>query len=140
MSRNSSKGERPKRSKVNAFFLRGLVTVLPVVFTVFIFVVVINFVNSYVTAPINGTIYWTLEHNGLGWRALRSMGIEPYDPKYVHLSALPVELRSQFTSAGPTKEVMQSISDYRARHEDFFRDFDATSIRSSVWPCRSWSC
>jgi uncharacterized membrane protein len=95
---------------------------------VFIFVVVINFVNSYVTAPINGTIYWTLEHNGLGWRALRSMGIEPYDPKYVHLSALPVELRSQFTSAGPTKEVMQSISDYRARHEDFFRDFDELAI------------
>ena len=59
--RSATRGGKRKKS----FFLRGVVTVLPAVLTLFILVTVVQFAKNYVTTPINTAIYWCLEGNGV---------------------------------------------------------------------------
>ena len=108
---------KQKPSRFLRFFLRGLITLLPIVLTLVIFGLLLQMVRTYVTGPINSGIYWSLEHNAIGWSALRAMGIDPYDEAFRDPLLLPglsaVEL-----------------AEYRADNESFFlRDFEDLGIR-----------
>ena len=74
-----------------AFFFRGVVTLLPVVLTLVIFGLLFQMVDRYVTGPINSTIYWSLERNALGWKALDVIGLDPLSEEYLDMAALPPE-------------------------------------------------
>jgi uncharacterized membrane protein len=94
--RSAARGGKRKKS----FFLRGVVTVLPAVLTLFILVTVVQFAKNYVTTPINTVIYWCLEGNGVGWKILGTVGIDPLSDEFLNPEALPVELRSQLDRTG----------------------------------------
>lgn len=117
-----------KRSRATAFFLRGLLVILPVVFTLAIFVIVINFVNQYVTSPINRAIYWSLEHNAAGWKTLRSMRIEPYDAEYLDVRLLPLGLQHKFDREGYSVDFAEEVGRHREKHESFFRDLEELGV------------
>lgn len=120
---------RTKRTRTAAFFFRGLVTLLPVVLTVFIFVTVYNFVATYVTGPINSTIYWSLESNGLGWRALTLLDVDPYDVEFLDADALTFDLRDEAELHGyDSDEFKLALFNERVDNEDFFRDLEALAI------------
>ncbi len=126
----ASKIGTKKRSRATAFFLRGLLVILPVVFTLAIFVVVINFVNQYVTSPINRAIYWSLEHNAVGWRVLRELRIEPYDAEYLDVRLLPLGLQHKFDREGYSVEFADDVGRHREKSESFFRDLEELGINA----------
>jgi len=123
------KGRKSKRSRAALFFLRGLVTLLPVVLTVFVIVTVINFVSVYVTGPINRTIYWSLESNGVGWSVLDWMGVDPYGKQFFEPDALELELRELREREGFESPVFQAaLANHRDDSVTFLRDFEALAI------------
>lgn len=132
MAKHDPRSGKKKRSKPGGFFLRGIVTLLPVVLTVVIIVLVINFVRSYVTQPINNTIYWALESNGLGWRALRLVDVEPYNLEYLRTATLPVspvDIKGLGERQGYDSDAFkQRLAEYRRNQQSFFRDFDRLAI------------
>lgn len=81
-------------SSLTGFFFRGVVTLLPVVLTLVVFGLLIQMVNRYVTGPINGVIYWSLERNAVGWQALNLIGIDPLASDYLATELLPIDLQS----------------------------------------------
>ncbi|HVS11873.1 MAG TPA: DUF502 domain-containing protein [Planctomycetota bacterium] len=122
--------EPARRHAVHRFFLRGLITLLPVVVTAFILVAAYRFVAGYVTGPVNSVIYWSLEHNALGWRALGATGLDPYSVDYLEPSALPLELQELLRERGYSDPEFQAqLARYRAAQESFFRDFDDLAIQ-----------
>lgn len=120
---------RSKRSSAARFFLRGLVTLLPVVLTVFIFVTVYNFVDKYVTGPINGVIYWSLESNGAGWGALALLDVDPYSVEFLDPDSLTLDLRDNAKTHGfDSDEFKLALFNERVDHETFFRDLESLAI------------
>lgn len=112
-----------KRRK--SFFLRGLVTVLPPVLTIFILFSVVRFADAYVTGPINSVIYWSLEENALGWRILAKLGIDPLDPTFVDAGALPDELRRSLEENGRNSDAFRrDLEIARAPHLGWFFDLE----------------
>ncbi|MDP6538039.1 MAG: DUF502 domain-containing protein [Planctomycetota bacterium] len=125
--RKRSPARRAKRKK--SFFLRGVVTVLPAVLTLFILVTVVQFAKSYVTTPINTVIYWCLEGNGLGWQVLRSVGIDPLSEEFLNPDALPVELRSELDRAGLDSPAFRNgLAALHESRSSPVRDLDALAI------------
>jgi len=116
-----------------AFFLRGVVTLLPVILTLVVFGLLFQMVNRYVTGPINSAIYWALERNSLGWRALDSLGIDPLSIDYLAPELLPLELQSLANSSPEgfnDRRFQERLSLYRHQHLGFFRDLNDLGIRS----------
>jgi uncharacterized membrane protein len=132
MSRPSKKPKRPPKKSFTLFFLRGLGALLPLVLTIFIFVTLINFVRTYVTTPINSTIYWSLESNGLGWKVLHRLSIDPYDPRFIDVEELPTaptNLKARYEEKGAyDPDFLKVLAEERTSEEGFFRDLDKLSI------------
>ena len=131
----STPSKPPSRPRVARFFLRGLITLLPMVLTLVVFGLLYQMVTTYVTTPINRGIYWTLERNGLGWKALDTLGIDPFDPVYLDTAVLPVDLENLARSSeggysDPTFSA--ALETYRDERVSFFRDFEELCIRPSA--------
>lgn len=127
---------RAKPRKHHSFFVRGLVVLLPTVLTIFIFVTVLNFVNTYLTKPINNTLLTLLDSNALGWRVLGLMEIDPFARPYLDVDELPVPLQERL---GPGRELGDlgsaaaeaAIHSHRDANLTFIRNFDALAIDRS---------
>lgn len=132
MSKPPKKTKKPQKKSLTLFFLRGLGALLPLVLTIFIFVTLINFVRTYVTTPINNTIYWSLESNGLGWKVLDKLYINPYEVRFLdtdELPTTPTNLRARFEEKGPDDADFQMVlAEDRASNETFLRDLDKLYI------------
>ena len=128
MSASKKKANKPPRKSITIFFLRGLGALLPLVLTMFVFVTLINFVRNYVTSPINNTIYWSLESNGLGWNVLDRLSIDPYDPRFLNraeILAEPTSLSTGLEKYGSTStEFLTELGAHRTEVEGFMRDLD----------------
>ncbi len=119
---------RRRRSKKGLFF-RGIVTLLPAVLTIFVFVTLLQFVDRYLTSPINRAISSFLEGNGLGWNVLRMMQIEPYDVAFLAEEDLTPDLRDLARREGLTSPTFQAaLADWRVGREEFFRDPEILAI------------
>lgn len=121
---------KAKNHRLQAFFLRGLIALLPIVFTVTILVAAYGFVTQYVTGPVNGVIYWSLEHNAAGWRALDAMGVDPLSHEFV-AKDLPRGLEDRLGSRGLTRsslEFTQVLAEYRRENMRFLRDLPELAI------------
>jgi uncharacterized membrane protein len=131
-SSSKSKSTSRKPKGLSGFFLRGIVTLLPVVLTVVIFGLLFQMVDRYVTGPINATIYWSLERNSLGWKALEGLGIDPLSSQYLDPSELPLEIQTLAQSSPEgfsDPRFAERVSLYRHEHLGFFRDLDTLAIR-----------
>ena len=133
-----SKAKAPRRAKpakprgprtLGGFFLRGIVTLLPVVLTLVVFGLLYQMIDRYVTGPINGAIYWSLERNTLGWNGLDRLGIDPLALDYLDEDLLPAEVR-EFAKDRPwtDKYVQEQLAIHREPHLDFFRDLEKLGI------------
>jgi len=112
-----------------SFFLRGLVTLLPAVFTLFVLVTVVQFADRYVATPINSTIYASLERTGFGWRVLRELGVDPAAVAYLDPDALPPDLAALLESDGPTgKAFHAALAEHRATSKGFLRDLERLAV------------
>lgn len=119
------------RRGLGTFFLRGIVTLAPVVLTVVAFGLLYQMVDRYVTGPINSVIYWSLETNSLGWRALRKMEIEPLDIAYLEPNLLPVEMQDQalsFAKRYSDPQFRVELKRYRDSIGDYIYDLDDLAI------------
>ena len=123
---------KPPRRSITLFFLRGLGALLPLVLTIFVFVTLINFVRTYVTTPINNTIYWSLESNGLGWKVLDQLAIDPYDVRFLDRTAVENDETGLATGleifGARSTEFGTELAALRAEEEGFLRDFEALYI------------
>jgi uncharacterized membrane protein len=132
MSTSPKKPRQP--SHLARFFFRGLLTLLPIVLTLIVFGFAYNVVTSYVTRPINRAIYWSLEHNALGWKALGLLDIDPYGSSYLDTAVLPPDLQSLATRVADgyeDPEFQRALGAYREGHAGFFRDFETLCIRET---------
>ncbi len=119
----------PPRPRRKSFFFRGLVAVLPVALTIFILAAVVRFAQDYVTGPINSVIYWSLEGNGLGWKLLRKLDIDPYDDEFLRPEALSAELQRTLEASGPRAEAFRSeLAILRDSRAGLLRDLDELAI------------
>ncbi|MFT5284730.1 MAG: putative membrane protein [Planctomycetota bacterium] len=125
-----SRQKRSKRSRLALLFLRGLVTVLPVVLTVFIFVTIFQFASTYVTRPVNNTIYWCLEGTALGWSTLAKLEIKPYDEGFIDIESLPLDLQTLGAQVGYQRSdnFNNQLALLRSDHEGFFRSSEELHI------------
>ena len=78
-TRNHHKKRKLKSRSRTGFFMRGMAVLLPTVMTVVIVASVLQFVSTYLTSPVNRSIYGFLEGNGFGWNLLSIMEIDPYE-------------------------------------------------------------
>jgi len=120
-------------SSLAAFFFRGVVTLLPVVLTLVVFGLLFQMVNRYVTGPINGVIYWSLERNAVGWQALHLLGIDPLASDYLATGLLPIDLQSLgATSPEGFNDLrfQEGLALYRHEHLGFLRDPDDLAIQA----------
>lgn len=116
---------KPPRS----FFLRGIITILPAVLTLFLLVTVVQFAQNYVTTPINSTIYWLLEGNALGWQVLDAVEIDPLDEGFLDPEALPPDLREALDEHKlDSDEFRSALLFYREPNLDLFRDLHELAI------------
>ena len=99
--RERRRQKREKKKQKN-FFVRGLVVLLPTVLTIFIFATVVQFVNTYLTKPINATILTVLDSNAIGWQALEMMDVDPRSKVFLDLEGLPMSLQDRI---GPGREL-----------------------------------
>ncbi len=126
--------KKPKRKKrkglpSKSFFLRGIITILPAVLTIFLLVTVVQFAQTYVTQPINSTIYWSLERNALGWKVLKSLEIDPTSQKFLDPDGLPPEAQEALRREGVQSEAFRNeLTILRDPELGFFRDLDALAI------------
>jgi uncharacterized membrane protein len=124
--------ERRKPRGIGGFFLSGLITLLPVVLTLVVFGLLFQLIDRYVTGPINDGIYWALEHNSLGWRALDGLGIDPFDPDYLEVEQLPADVRELAQLRGINDaQVRDMIANHREANLSFFRDLDELAIHET---------
>ena len=120
---------RSQRHGVGRFFFRGLVTVLPALLTLVVFGLLFQLVSQYVTAPINRAIYWSLDHNALGWKGLEALGIDPFDRTYLEEATLPIYLQDIARSSGAGSPAFrEALAAHRESHLSFFRDFSELGI------------
>jgi len=128
LSRSGSK--QPKKKKKKSFFVRGLVTLLPAVLTIVILVTVLQFVDKYLTSPINGAIYSLLDGNAAGWKVLALMEIDPYSREFLDEEALTTELKDALDEyGGPAAlEFQTALANYRDETSTFLRDYEALAI------------
>jgi len=125
--------QSPKPAGLSAFFFRGVVTLLPVVLTLVVFGLLVQMVNRYVTGPINGAIYWSLDRNALGWKALELLGIDPLSSDYLATELLPLDLQSiATTSPAGFKDprFQEALSVYRHERLGLLRDPDELALRA----------
>ena len=123
------KKQRPRIRKPKNFFLRGIISILPAVLTLFILVTVVQFAQNYVTTPINSTIYWLLEGNALGWKVLKSVDIYPLAPEFLDPESLPQEVQESMRKDGINNPAFQSELDILREPEmGFFRDLHSLAI------------
>lgn len=132
-ARRERRRQKRETKKKRNFFVRGLVVLLPTVLTIFIFATVVQFVNTYLTQPINGTILTILDSNALGWKALGAMDVDPRARQFIDMEELPVELQDrigQGRDLGPLEspQSLSAVEDYRERRYSFIRDFDKLAI------------
>jgi uncharacterized membrane protein len=130
-----SRQPRPQPSQAARFFLRGLITLLPIVLTLVVFGLAYNVVTTYVTRPINRTIYWSLEHNALGWKALDFLEINPYDPLFLDTDALPPHLKDAASRAPlgyQDPAFLAALAEHRDLHAGIFRNFEELAIRPTA--------
>ena len=138
---------RQKREKKKNFFVRGLVVLLPTVLTIFIFATVVQFVNTYLTKPINATILTALDSNALGWQALSLMDVDPRATTFLDLEGLPTSLQDRIGAGRElgtidSPEALAAVEDYRDERYTFIRDFgslaiDRATLRDSI-PVPKW--
>lgn len=131
-SRDKAQTPKPAAKKRN-FFVRGLVVLLPTVLTIFIFATVVQFVNRYLTKPINSGIETILVSNAVGWKVLALMGVDPSAPQFIDIDELPLALQERFgqdRELGPIDGPLAfaAVENYREEHYTFFRDFDRLAI------------
>jgi len=116
---------------LGGFFLRGIVTLLPVVLTLVVFGLLYQMIDRYVTGPINDGIYWSLERNTLGWKALERLGIDPLALKYLDESLLPTEVREYAKDRPWSNEyVREQLANYREPQLGFFCNLDDLGVHS----------
>lgn len=131
-------GERSVRTRGRSFVLRGLITLLPVVLTLFLLAILVQFLNRYVTGPVNSVIYALLERTTPGWAVLRSIGVDPEDPDLVQLEALPSELQDLGRQRGLLDPLFQErLADHRDASSFVLRDprrlgIDERELRDAV--------
>lgn len=130
--RERRRQKREKKKQKN-FFVRGLVVLLPTVLTIFIFATVVQFVNTYLTKPINATILTVLDSNAVGWQALGMMDVDPRAKTFVDLESLPTSLQDRIgvgrelgTIDAP--EALAAIENHREERYTFVRDFGSLAI------------
>lgn len=124
-----AKKSRPKIRKPKNFFLRGIITILPAVLTLFILVTVVQFAQNYVTTPINSTIYWLLEGNALGWKVLKSVEINPLADEFLDPDLLPQEALESLRKDGIKSEAFKKELDILREPEmGLFRDLHGLAI------------
>jgi uncharacterized membrane protein len=121
---------KAKKKKLNrSFFLRGVITILPAVMTLFILVTVVQFARNYVTTPINSTIYWMLEGNTLGWKVLEQVDINPLDAEFLDEEALPQDALAALREGGIQGSAFKSeLEILRNPEMHFFRDLQRLAI------------
>lgn len=121
------RGRKKKLKK--SFFLRGVITILPAVLTLFILVTVVQFARNYVTTPINSTIYWLLEGNTLGWKVLEQVDIDPLSVEFLDEEALPQDALLALRESGIQSEAFKSeLKIFREPEMYFFRDLGSLAI------------
>jgi uncharacterized membrane protein len=121
---NSSTGRTRK-----SFLLRGVIRLLPAVLTIAVLTVVVQFVNRYVTSPVNAGLYWSLERNALGWDVLGSIDIDPNDINFVDADLLPGELQDLARREGTVSATFQQrLTEYRETEAGFFRNLHTLAI------------
>jgi hypothetical protein len=118
-------GPRRRTRSRKSMFFRGMVTLLPAVLTIFVFVTVLQFVDRYLASPINGAISSFLEGNALGWEVLRVMDVDPHDVEFVSENKLPLDLRDAARRDGLDSASFQAkLSNWREGRSRFFRNYD----------------
>lgn len=123
------KKSRPKIRKPKNFFLRGIITILPAVLTLFILVTVVQFAQNYVTTPINSTIYWLLEGNALGWKVLKSVDINPLADEFLDPDVLPQDVQESLRNSGINSPAFENELDILREPEmGFFRDLHGLAV------------
>lgn len=125
------KKSKKTKKRPQGFFLRGLVTILPAVLTLFILMTVLRFAQDYVTTPINRTIYWSIETNKWGWKLLTKYNIHPLDLEYLNTKTLPAELENAAYMQGINSDVFtNSLTMHRATLMDdaFFYNLEDLGI------------
>ena len=131
-SRSGATKSKAPRKSMTLFFVKGLGALLPIVLTIFIFVTLVNFARTYVTKPINNTIYWSLESNGWGWKALDKLAIDPLDPRFIDVDNLPKEptnLYNAYEKLGRNDPgFLDTLAFERSLHDAFFKDLEALWI------------
>ena len=122
---------RKSRSR-KSFFVRGMAVLLPTVLTVVIVASVLQFVGTYLTSPVNRSIYGFLEGNGFGWNLLSLMEIDPYDREFIDEDLLPGELVDlSFAMGGmASMEFKAALQSYRDEQQTFLRDHGTLAIDS----------
>ena len=131
--RRKKKPKAPRRG-LSGFFLRGLITLAPVLLTLIVFGLAYQMVDRYITGPINSAIYWSLEGNSLGWKALKRFDIDPLDTRYFDTSKLPADLQEEASQVGlrySSDSFQTALSLYRASHDSFFKDLDELCIEEN---------
>lgn len=139
--------QKKAKKKQKNFFVRGLVVLLPTVLTIFIFATVVQFVNTYLTKPINGTILTILDGNSLGWKALAMMDVDPLAKEYIDEDELPKGLlasigRGRSLGDVDSPEALSAIANHREDRMTFFKNFkslaiDRERLRSDI-PVPQW--
>lgn len=132
LPRKKSKKAKSKK-RPQGFFLRGVVTILPAVLTLFILMTVLRFAQDYVTTPINRTIYWSIESNSWGWKLLGKYNIHPLDLEYLTTETLTEELKNLAYREGINSD---SFTNSLTLHRDalmddaFFYDLEELGINA----------
>ena len=125
------KTDRPRPRTIGGFFLRGVITLLPVFLTLVVFGLLFQMVGKYVTGPINSAIYWSLEGNEWGWNALDKLDIDPLDADYLREDLLSANVRELSAERGMGDAFVRNmIAEEREQNLSFLRDLDKLAINS----------
>ncbi len=127
------KREKKASKKKRNFFVRGLVVLLPAVLTIFVFATVVQFVNTYLTKPINATILTVLDGNSLGWQALGLMDVDPRAQQFVDFDQLPIDLQARIGQGRELGELgsqaaQAAIENFRTDRYTWIRNLEKLAI------------
>ena len=127
------KRQKKASKKKKNFFVRGLVVLLPAVLTIFVFATVVQFVNTYLTKPINGAILTVLDSNAIGWQALAMMDVDPRAQQFVDFDALPIDLQADIGQGRRLGELdsqaaKAAIEDFRSPRYRLIRNLEELAI------------
>ena len=127
------KREKKASKKKRNFFVRGLVVLLPAVLTIFVFATVVQFVNTYLTKPINAAILTVLDGNSLGWQALGLMDVDPRAQQFVDFDQLPIDLQARIGQGRELGELgsqaaQAAIENFRTDRYTWIRNLEKLAI------------